>query len=81
MARFQVLEAFHFGDKRVRAGKTIADSNANAQAGDAVWTGMNSNNIREFFIPLDASATTMKSASKYANAPAATSITGVMSVD
>jgi hypothetical protein len=42
---------------------------------------MNSNTIREFFVPLDASAADMLGNSKYAGRPAPTAITGRDSID
>ena len=81
MARFMTTRAFHFGSTRVRAGKTIADSQANAQSGDYVWTGMSSATLPQGFTPLDASATTMKNASKWAGVAAELTITGADSID
>jgi hypothetical protein len=82
MARFRLAAAFHVGGSiRYRASTVLADSGANAQPGDVVWTGMNSNTIREFFVPLDASAADMFGNSKYAGRPAPTAITGADSID
>ena len=64
--RFKLSQAFHFQDKRVKAGGVICDSLANAHAGDAVWTGLNSNTIPAGATPLDASATTAFNASRWA---------------
>jgi hypothetical protein len=66
MARFKLTQAFHFSQYRVRAGGTIADSPANAQAGDAVYTGLTSATLPSGCVPLDASATTMFNASRWA---------------
>jgi hypothetical protein len=81
MARFQLTSAIVVGAVRIRAGKTIADSQANAQPGDAVWTGLNAGTMIAGMVPLDASATTMKNASPYASLAAATAISGVDSID
>jgi hypothetical protein len=78
MARFMTTRAVHFGSTRVRAGKTIADSQ---QPGDVVWTGLTSATLPQGFNPLDASATTMKSQSKWGTALADTTITGADSID
>jgi hypothetical protein len=67
MARFKLTQAFHFQQYRVKAGGTIADSAANSVAGDAVWTGLNSNTLPPGAVPLDGSATTMKNASRFAS--------------
>jgi hypothetical protein len=81
MARFMLTRSFHFGSTHVRAGKTIADSQGNAQGSDIVWTGMTAATLPAGFEPLDASATTMKNASKWASRAADTWISGADSVD
>ena len=83
IARFMLQRAFVFGlqQVRVRAGRVLADSQANAQAGDAVWTGLNSATLPAGAVPLDASATTMWNASPWAGTAAQTVILGVDSVD
>jgi hypothetical protein len=80
MARFQLAEAFHVKDKRAKAGQVICDGTS-CQSGDLVWTGLNSSTYSPFMVPLDAGANTIKSASRFASAPAPTWITGVHSVD
>ena len=83
MARFRLSEAFHHGSFKWRAGQVMVDSLANAlpSAGDHVWTGMSSATITAAFQPIDASAVTMRNASPFALVPAATTISGVNSVD
>jgi hypothetical protein len=84
MARFRSTQSFYVdgaGVGRVRGGRTVADSQANAQPGDVVWTGLNSQNLPAGMIPLDGLASAMKAASMWANEPAATVILGVHSVD
>jgi hypothetical protein len=66
MARFKMQAAFHFQDKRVKAGGTLADSLANAQAGDVVWTGLTAATVPAGAVPLDGAATTMFNASRWA---------------
>jgi len=67
MARFRMQQsAFHFGSMRVRAGETLADSSANSQPGDVVWTGLNVNTVPHGAVPIDASGTTMFNASRWA---------------
>jgi hypothetical protein len=82
MARFRLTRAFAYngGANRLAAGQVIVDSSANAQAGDTVWTGLTSATMGQGFVPLDASATTMKSASVYANEVISATIVGVDSV-
>jgi len=55
MARFRMTQAFHFGSVRVKAGGTLADSQANALAGDAIYTGLNANSVPLGAVPLDGS--------------------------
>jgi len=66
MARFRMQSAFHFGGTRVRAGQVLVDSQANAQPGDVVFTGLNSNSVPHGAVALDGSATTMINASRWA---------------
>jgi hypothetical protein len=83
MARFKLTASFYadaIGVGRVSAGKTVADSQVNALPGDVVWTGLNSNSLPAGFVPLDASADAMKSASRWANVPVSATILGVDSV-
>jgi hypothetical protein len=81
MARFRMTSAFHFADKRVAAGKVLADSVANSQPGDAVWTGLNSATVPRGAVALDASATTMYSASPWASVATWGAPTGRDSID
>src|SRR5215471_3890002 len=81
MARFQLTQALVVGQVRLKAGRTIADSAGAAQPGDFIWTGLNSNTVHGGMTPLDASASTMKAASKYASEPPASSISGAASID
>jgi len=84
MARFKVQSAFYAdagGVGRVRAGKTIADSQAAAQPGDIVWSGLNSNSLPQGCVPLDASASTMLAGSRWAGVPVSATILGCDSVD
>jgi len=84
MARFKLLSSFYadaVGVGRVRAGRTVADSQANALPGDVIWTQLNSNSIPRGFVPLDASASAMFAASQWAGTPVAATILGADSVD
>jgi hypothetical protein len=63
MARFRMTYAFHYGSVKVVAGKTLADSVANRQPGDAIWTGLTAATVPKGAVALDASATTMYSTS------------------
>lgn len=84
MARFRLTAGCHFattqGLKSLKAGSTIADSNANALAGDFVVPNLSSTTMSPAFIALDASATTMKNGSRFGSTPAP-SIDGANSVE
>jgi hypothetical protein len=84
MARFRTTQSFYcdaVGVGRVRAGRTVSDSQSAALPGDVVWSGLNSQSLPAGFIPLDGAASAMKAASMWAGEPAATVILGVHSVD
>lgn len=81
MARFKLTQAFHYGSVRVPAGRTLADSQANAIAGDYVYTGLNANSVPYGAIPIDGSATTMFNASRWAGTSPPATIPGVQSID
>ena len=72
--------AYNGGANRLAAGSTIVESQANAVAGDIVWTGLSSATMGQGFVPLDASATTMKGGSAYAGEVIGCCILGVDSV-
>ena len=80
MARFKLTQAVAVSPWRFHAGEIVADSQANAQLGDRVWNGLTSATMAPGMTPLDASATSMKAASPFANEPAATAITGADSI-
>ena len=83
MARFRVLSAVYVDGPavgKVAAGRTVADSQSAALAGDVIWTGLNSNSLPAGFQPLDASATAMRTASRWANTPISATILGVDSI-
>jgi hypothetical protein len=81
MARFRMTQAFHFGSVRVKAGGTIADSAANSQSGDAVWTGLVAATVPKGAVALDASATTMYGSSPWASVAAWGAPSGRDSID
>jgi hypothetical protein len=84
MARFRTTSAFYsdaVGVGRVRAGRTVADSAANAQLGDVVWVGLNAQSLPAGFTPLEGSADAMRAASQWRNTPVANVCLGSDSVD
>ena len=83
MARFRALSAVYVDGSavgKVSAGRTVADSQANAQAGDVVWTGLNSQSLPAGWQPLDSSATAMRAGSRWADTPISATILGVDSI-
>jgi hypothetical protein len=81
MARFSLTGCHVFpGGVTKKAGTNIADSVANALAGDYVVSGLNSSTVTPSMVPLDGAATTMKAASLAANTPAP-AISGRASID
>jgi hypothetical protein len=82
LARFYLMEAHFFKDRRYKAGTIIADSLGVAQPGDQIVTTLNSGSVTPSMKPLDASAVTMKSASLYpSNNTLASTIAGNQSID
>jgi hypothetical protein len=84
MAGFKTTQAFYadaVGVGRVKAGRTICDSQASALAGDVVWPGLNSQSLPAGCIPLDSSATAMLSGSRWAGVPVSATILSSDSVD
>jgi hypothetical protein len=79
MARFRTTQAFHAGSMRVAAGRTVADTVGNAQAGDVV-VSLTAQSLPPGMVPLDGSATTMKNASPFASKQVRTWITGADSI-
>jgi hypothetical protein len=81
MARFYLMEAHVYGQVRLKAGTTIADTAGNAIAGDKVVTTLSAATVTPGMKPLDAAATSMKGSSAYANTPVSATIPGNMSID
>jgi hypothetical protein len=84
MARFRTTQSFYcdaVGVGRVRAGRTVADSQGAALPGDVVWTGLNSQSLPAGMQPLDGPASAMLTASRWAGVPVSATILGCDSVD
>lgn len=81
MARFGSTASFLVNHKKYRAGQTYADTVGNALAGDVVWAAVGTSaGMSPGLTPLDASATTIMSGSRFANVPPFR-IDGVNSID
>jgi len=81
MARFRSQGAFVVNHIRYKAGTTFADTAGNAVAGDVVWAAVGSSTgMSPLLVPIDAAATTIKNASRFANDPVPCTITGTNSI-
>jgi hypothetical protein len=81
MARFTLTSCHVFpGGAVIKAGRSIADSVANAVGNDYVVSGLSSSTVTPGMVPLDGAATSMKAASPSANTPAP-AISGRASID
>ena len=82
MARFGSIQAFVVNHKRYKAGQTYADTVGNALAGDVVWAALGTSaGMSPGLVPLDASATTIYNASRFAGYTPAYRIDGVNSIE
>jgi hypothetical protein len=81
MARFRLAASHVFGRVKLKAGSVIVDTVGNQQPGDFLWTPLSSTTLSSAVTPIDASATTMKAASRFAGMPDKTMITGAESID
>jgi hypothetical protein len=79
MSRFYLLGAQEIADgamrRRLKAGTTVADSGANALAGDEVCPGLCSQPNNRL-VPLDAAAVTAMQAAGFANAAIGVAVSG-----
>jgi hypothetical protein len=85
MARFRLaaaheLNVTNFGRRRLRAGTIICDGTS-CNTGDVIVSGLNSATVSPDMDALDAGATTIKNASKYASTPVRANSSGVDSID
>ncbi|HEX4500626.1 MAG TPA: hypothetical protein VH187_05550 [Scandinavium sp.] len=81
MARFGSTQAFQVNNKKYKAGQTYADTTGNALAGDVVWATVGTSaGMSPGLVPLDAGATTIMNASRFASTPSYR-IDGVNSID
>ena len=69
MARFLLLKAHVLGGTPLIIGTSVADSTANAQPGDFVWSGLNTSTISNAMQSLDMDAIAMRAPSRYPTEP------------
>ena len=81
MARFRLHISMIIGAVRLKPGTVVVDSLANKQPGDIVWTALNAGAVHPGMVALDATATSMQAASRYAATTAPTWIDGANSID
>jgi len=80
MARFRLQGTHIFGAYRLKSGSVIVDTVGNAQPGDYVWTPLSSGTLSLEMVPIDASATSMKNASRFAGMQPRACISGAESI-
>ena len=80
MARFRLMKAIATGALRFHAGEIVTDTIPLAVAGDRHWPTLTAATMASGMVPLDASATTMKSQSAWANEVLPATVLGVDSI-
>jgi hypothetical protein len=80
MARVRLTAAHHILGKYLKAGSTVCDGNS-PQAGDFIWTGLNSVTFGNRMEALDAGAITIRNASRFPSGSQQASISGAESID
>jgi hypothetical protein len=80
MARFRLTQSIVVAAIKYHGGEVVTDVQPPSVAGDRVWLGLSSAVMAPGMVPLDASATTMKQGSVFANEQVPTVILGVHSI-
>lgn len=80
MARVRLTAAHQIDHKSYKAGTIICNGVA-PQAGDVIWTGLNSNAFSNAMVALDAGAITIQSTSRYTVNSSPGFISGCNSID
>jgi len=80
MARFRLMKAIATGALRFHAGEVVTDTIPLSVAGDRHWPTLTAATMASGMVPLDASATTMKAASAWANEVLPATVLGVDSI-
>jgi hypothetical protein len=80
MARVRLTSTHSINGKQVKAGTIVCDGNS-CQAGDVVWTGLNSTTFSNRMSALDAGATTIQNASRFTSGSQPACITGCESIE
>jgi hypothetical protein len=80
MARARLTAAHNINGKTVKAGSIVCDGTS-CQAGDVLWTGLNSTSWSNQMQSLDAGGNTLQAASRFPTAPSVGFISGVNSIE
>jgi hypothetical protein len=80
MARFRLTQSIIVGAVKYHGGEVVTDTIPITIAGDRHWPTLSSATMAPGMIALDASATTMKNASVFANEQVPNAILGVHSI-
>jgi len=80
MARFRLTQSIFVGQTKYHGGEVVTDLSPPSVAGDRVWLGLTFATMAPGMVPLDASATTMKATSAFANENVPNVILGVHSI-
>jgi hypothetical protein len=80
MARFRLMKAIATGALRFHAGEVVTDTIPSAVPTDRHWPTLTAATMASGMVPLDASATTMKAASAWANEVLPATVLGVDSI-
>ena len=77
MARFRLMKAIATGALRFHAGEVVTDTIPLTVAGDRHWPTLTAATMASGMVPLDASASSMKAASQWANEVLPATVLGV----
>ena len=80
MARFRLMKAIATGALRFHAGEVVTDTIPLTVPTDRHWPTLTAATMASGMVPLDASATTMKSQSAWANEVLPATVLGVDSI-
>lgn len=80
MARVRLTAAHHIQGKVLKAGTIVCDGTS-PQAGDVIWTGLNSTTYSNAMTSLDAGGDTLRTASRFPTQPSVGFISGANSID
>jgi len=80
MSRFRLTQSIVVGATKFIGGEIVTDVQPPSVAGDRYWSGLTAATMAAGMVPLDSAATTMKSASAFANENVPNVVLGVHSI-